>query len=496
MKKRFLVLFAALSASMQIVSAQELLNEVNPATTLPSVPKFEFTINGFGGMSTFLYGVKAEPEFGMEKGKLNPDFVDGLAPGGGLGFVWHFSKHWGISSGAEFMMYRAKIDVTNFVGRKNSNADYGAQMFRFNKFSEKQVSYNLEFPIMLQYMTPIGAAKANNFYVEAGARLGYMLKTKYEQDFNKMEVGYYSIDNAQGGRDINWDPNNRSLSNKGDIDMKLNVVGALETGIRWKLSPAVGLYTGIYAGIGLINPVKNSYFSVIEENKANLPAGTTGGNDKLYHSVLEAKENIHYTGEIDANKALPTTGGEKLLAPMRTMAAGLRLRLTFGKPHKAPAVVPAPVVITKVDTVEKVKVVRDTVEKVKVVRDTVTVVKEIPVEIKRTMMELSNTLFAFDKFNLNDEAKLALDKVAAWLKENEDLNIEISGHTDGKGSQEYNQTLSENRAKAVYDYFVGHGVKADRLSYKGYGKLRPIADNDTEAGRKQNRRVELNIVGQ
>lgn len=486
MKKRFLVLFAALFASMQIVSAQELLNEVNPATNLSSVPKFEFTINGFGGMSTLLYGVKAEPEFGMEKGKLNPDFVDGLAPGGGLGFVWHFSKHWGISSGAEFMMYRAKIDVTNFAGRTNPDFDYGAQMFRFNKFSEKQESYNLEFPIMLQYMTPIGAAKANNFYVEAGARLGYMLKTKYEQDFNKMEVGDYSIDNVQGDREIGWDPNDRSFSNKGDIDMKLNVVGALETGVRWKLSPAVGLYTGIYAGIGLINPVKNSYFSVI----------VAEANDKLYHSVLEAKENIHYTGEIDGNKAMPYSGGDKLLAPMRTMAAGLRLRLTFGKPHKAPVVVPAPVVITKVDTVEKVKIVRDTVEKVKIVRDTVTVVKEIPIEIRRTMMELSNTLFAFDKFNLNEEAKLALDKVAAWLKENEDLNIEISGHTDGKGSQEYNQTLSENRAKAVYDYFVGHGVKADCLSYKGYGKLRPIADNDTEAGRKQNRRVELNIVGQ
>ena len=326
MKKRFLVLFAALFASMQIVSAQELLNEVNPATNLSSVPKFEFTINGFGGMSTFLYGVKAEPEFGMEKGKLNPDFVDGLAPGGGLGFVWHFSKHWGISSGAEFMMYRAKIDVTNFAGRTNPDFDYGAQMFRFNKFSEKQESYNLEFPIMLQYMTPIGAAKANNFYVEAGARLGYMLKTKYEQDFNKMEVGDYSIDNVQGDREIGWDPNDRSFSNKGDIDMKLNVVGALETGVRWKLSPAVGLYTGIYAGIGLINPVKNSYFSVI----------VAEANDKLYHSVLEAKENIHYTGEIDGNKAMPYTGGDKLLAPMRTMAAGLRLRLTFGKPHKAP----------------------------------------------------------------------------------------------------------------------------------------------------------------
>ena len=109
------------------------------------------------------------------------------------------------------------------------------------------------------------------------------------------------------------------------------------------------------------------------------------------------------------------------------------------------------------------------------------------------MIRLSNALFAFDKFDLNDEARAMLDEVVAWLQDNPELTVEIGGHTDNRGSDEYNQKLSENRAKAVYDYFVQHGVEAGRLSYKGYGESQPIATNDTEEGRQANRRVELKL---
>jgi len=139
-----------------------------------------------------------------------------------------------------------------------------------------------------------------------------------------------------------------------------------------------------------------------------------------------------------------------------------------------------------------------TVKEVVVVRDTVTVIKEvireIPLEIRQTMVELSKTLFAFNEFNLNEKSISELNKVVNWLKQNPVINVEIEGHTDNKGTAEYNQQLSEERAKSVYDYFVKNGISASRLSYKGYGLTRPIADNATEAGRQQNRRVELRIV--
>ena len=74
------------------------------------------------------------------------------------------------------------------------------------------------------------------------------------------------------------------------------------------------------------------------------------------------------------------------------------------------------------------------------------------------------------------------------------MKCELSGHTDGKGSVAYNQKLSEQRAKAVYDYLIERGVSADNLSWKGYGKSEPIATNATDEGRQLNRRVELRLV--
>ena len=74
------------------------------------------------------------------------------------------------------------------------------------------------------------------------------------------------------------------------------------------------------------------------------------------------------------------------------------------------------------------------------------------------------------------------------------MKIEIGGHTDNKGAIEYNQRLSENRAKSVVKYLINKGIDEKRLKFKGYGELHPIDNNDTEAGRFNNRRVEFKII--
>ena len=99
----------------------------------------------------------------------------------------------------------------------------------------------------------------------------------------------------------------------------------------------------------------------------------------------------------------------------------------------------------------------------------------------------------------NDSAKLRadsypiLDEAVATLKRYPGIKVEVAGHTDSKSSDAYNLKLSDQRAKAVMDYFVSQGVSADSLSSKGYGEAAPIADNATADGRAQNRRVELRI---
>jgi outer membrane protein OmpA-like peptidoglycan-associated protein len=107
---------------------------------------------------------------------------------------------------------------------------------------------------------------------------------------------------------------------------------------------------------------------------------------------------------------------------------------------------------------------------------------------------LRNIFFDVDKFALRDESKIELDKLVSFLKANPTLVIEIGGHTDNTGVKQKNIDLSKNRAKSVLDYLVTQGIPAAKLSSKGYADTQPVADNKTEAGRKQNRRTEFKIV--
>ncbi len=107
---------------------------------------------------------------------------------------------------------------------------------------------------------------------------------------------------------------------------------------------------------------------------------------------------------------------------------------------------------------------------------------------------LKNIFFDTDEYTLRDASIPELQRLIRLLEENADIRIEISGHTDNRGSEAYNKKLSKNRAKAVVEYLTEHGVDEERLTYKGYGESQPIATNKTEEGRQKNRRTEFKIV--
>lgn len=123
----------------------------------------------------------------------------------------------------------------------------------------------------------------------------------------------------------------------------------------------------------------------------------------------------------------------------------------------------------------------------------------IDIQLKRlsvgTTIILKNIFFDYDKSTLQKESFAELNRVVDILKRQPNLKIEIAGHTDNQGSLKYNTDLSESRAKTVVDYLISEGISADRLTYKGYAYEKPIADNSTEEGRCQNRRVEFVILG-
>ncbi len=103
-------------------------------------------------------------------------------------------------------------------------------------------------------------------------------------------------------------------------------------------------------------------------------------------------------------------------------------------------------------------------------------------------------LFGYDRSDLNTSAETNLTKLVNVLQKYPDTNIEVIGHTDSKGTDDYNQGLSQRRASSVASYLRAQGVSSSRLATKGMGEADPVASNDTEEGRTQNRRVEFVIT--
>jgi len=99
--------------------------------------------------------------------------------------------------------------------------------------------------------------------------------------------------------------------------------------------------------------------------------------------------------------------------------------------------------------------------------------------------------FDFNSSDIRPSSRPVLDEAADILKANPGVDVRVEGHTDSIGSQAYNQALSVRRAESVFRYLVNRGVDPERFTVEGFGKSRPIASNATEAGRAQNRRVEL-----
>lgn len=108
--------------------------------------------------------------------------------------------------------------------------------------------------------------------------------------------------------------------------------------------------------------------------------------------------------------------------------------------------------------------------------------------------EQSDVRFEYDKSDLTAQAKGNLDKLVSIFNEYPDTDILVVGHTDSKGSDTYNQGLSERRASSVVSYLQTKGIASNRLKSLGQGETNPRADNETDAGRAQNRRVEFAIT--
>jgi OOP family OmpA-OmpF porin len=114
---------------------------------------------------------------------------------------------------------------------------------------------------------------------------------------------------------------------------------------------------------------------------------------------------------------------------------------------------------------------------------------------ENVVMTLNNVFFDFDQVTLKQESFPELNRIVTLMKEKSGMKIEIAGHTDAIGTDDYNLNLSERRAKSVMQYLLEKGqIEKDRITIVFFGESKPIESNDTKEGRKKNRRVEFKII--
>ena len=183
-------------------------------------------------------------------------------------------------------------------------------------------------------------------------------------------------------------------------------------------------------------------------------------------------ENLETGKDIGSARTSPGTGAYKI-----TLPAGE----TYGYRAEAPGYVPVSENLDLTKVTEYQEIERD--------------LTLVPIE-KGEVVRLNNIFFETAKAELRPESFAELDRVVKLLNDNPSMEIAIGGHTDNVGTAAVNNELSQARAQAVANYLVSKGINVKRLRVKGYGDTKPVASNDTDAGRQQNRRVEFTISKQ
>lgn len=115
-------------------------------------------------------------------------------------------------------------------------------------------------------------------------------------------------------------------------------------------------------------------------------------------------------------------------------------------------------------------------------------------EERKDVFEFKDTLFDYDRFNIRQDARAALDSTAEWLIKNKNINVLIEGHCDERGTNEYNLALGERRAKAVRDYLSSLGISSKRMSFVTYGEEKPLCTEQNESCWQKNRRAHFVTV--
>jgi outer membrane protein OmpA-like peptidoglycan-associated protein len=173
------------------------------------------------------------------------------------------------------------------------------------------------------------------------------------------------------------------------------------------------------------------------------------------------------------------------------IAFTVSIPITFDKPTPAPIIQePEEIIVEEKPTLEILEYEPKECYSVEEIKAFLTL--GMPIEDKRVC--IFDLKFEFGSAVLKKQSEKLLDELVSLFQASPEMTIQINGHTDNIGSDEYNQKLSENRAMSVYNYFLKKGIPSNHMTTKGFGSKYPIDTNDTDAGRAKNRRVEIDIM--
>jgi outer membrane protein OmpA-like peptidoglycan-associated protein len=498
MKKIFLTVVATLGVLAAF--AQDAGSNTIP---VKQQNRHEIWLGGGGGISSLQYC----PSIG--------DHNTGYGYLGSLSYTYYFNYNWGISIGGEYQFLQAKYNLNNIadVGRgsdildqyivpfSNSTDYFTFQVAPRTKLKEVQEVVYINVPLVARYQMDfpcINSEKLHKLVFSAGLKAGIPLEGNY---YTTGTVETSALD--PDTRDELTDLSNHGLGTysydkyKQTWEGKLNFIGTLEAGVKWQFGRKWGLYTGLFADLGLNDIIKgrkdyNSsiYEHYVEYNPAGLPPKINTITVADYGRV----DNINGGLEVDR---------KSFVDRVTTLAVGIKLAATFGwRPFdrqekvKKSAATPwedpwnKPVTgnqmreLLKEQTGDLTDAQHEEFEKLK---------QFIHEELKQPDLSAPIYCFDFDRENIPDEMKEVLDHKADLLKKYPALKLTIEGHTDYAGSDKYNYDLGLRRAKTAKYYLVSKGVAGSRLTTTSKGRKEPVIKN-TKSDKKANcanRRVEF-----
>jgi outer membrane protein OmpA-like peptidoglycan-associated protein len=470
-----------------LLSLSSYAQELENATQIQ--PKHEIALWGAYGLSTLNYDLSIG------------DRTLGLGFLGGIGYNHYFNSHWSLGVGAEFSALSATSDLSKLKDYYPSfwRAPQGTTAFNVEvdaaDFEQEYSVYYINVPVTVRYQ--LDAFKKHKFYVGGGVKVGIPFDGSYtskggfsSKGFNRAANGNNTGDAISG---IHGLTSNQPIDYKdGAFDTELNVILDLETGIKWRLSNKVSLYTGVFVDYGLLDIRKEK----TSDRAIAYTANPAGDFDKyVYSNPL--------TSVYAAGPGAKNTEVKNFTDRVNTLSAGLKIQLGFGfgklhsKAAKSVTEAPKPLSAAEVDAI----VARNAKHLIDAQKEEFQDIKDLLNALfKKEQKEVEEgyrlqTVWGFnlDKTDVVASMNSLLAENLQTLKSHPEIRVNLVGNTDDLGSKDYNRKLGLKRAEVIKAWLIDQGISNSRLTVSSNGSDSPFIPNTNEENRKYNRRVEFII---